>query len=519
MASIDNSKFGTLRSLFWPIYRHERRNLVPMLLMLFLICFNYSILRTIKDVILVTAAGAEVIPFIKVWAIFPMAILVTLIFTQLSNKFTQEKVFYFMVSGFLAFYAFFAFFLYPAREAMHCNQLADYLQQILPAGCKGMIFMLRYWSFTAFYVMSELWSTSIMTVLFWGLANEITKLTEAKRFYSVLSIGSNFASIAAGIIAGQVTHLEGITGLLIGKDSWEQALMILVSLIVISGIITMLIYRWMSVNVLNSSSQELDGEEKPIFKQKERLSLREGLSYVLRSNYLTCIAVIVVSYNLVINLVDVVWKDQLGLLYPSKTEYNDHLSHLLIMQGVLSTLLAVAMSQLINLFGWTKTALITPIVMLITCLGFFGFLFFQNQITDLALFSFLGMSPLAIAVYFGSIQNATIKAAKYSVFDATKEMSYIPLSHECKLQGKTAIDGIGSRFGKFGGSVIHQLLLLFFVTVGSSAPIVATILIGVIAIWIVAVRALGRQFAELNPQSDLIAREKVDLKEKPHLVT
>lgn len=505
MAETIATEFGTFRSMIWPIYRHECRKLIPMLLMLFLICFNYSALRNMKDVLVITTAGAEVIPFIKVWAILPMAIFVTFIFTKLSNKYSQERVFYFMVSGFLLFYAVFAFVLYPLRETLHCHNAADALQTMLPEGFKGFISMFRYWSFTVFYVMSELWSTSIMTVLFWGFVNEVTRLKEAKRFYSVLSIGSNFAAITSGMSAVKVSqHGYFNPNIPLGRDSWEQSMMILVLLIICSGLLTMVVFRWMNQKVLTDSEYDDLHEAKRLSQQKERLSFRDSLSYVANSNYLICIAVIVVSYNLVINLVEVVWKDQLKNLYPLPSDYSDYINNLLIVQGIVSTILALAMSKLIDGFGWTRTALITPIVMLFTCLGFFGFLFFQDRMMDFGsiAISFLGMSPFAIAVFFGSSQNALSKATKYSVFDATKEMAYIPLSHESKLKGKAAIDGVGSRFGKSGGSLIHQSLLMIFVTVQASAPYVATILVGVIVFWVIAVRSLGLQFAGINQQVD-----------------
>jgi len=95
------SEFGTIRSFLWPIYGHEMRKFVPMLLMLFFISFNYTILRNMKDAVVVTNAGAEVIPFIKVWTLLPIAILLTVVFNKLSDFFSQENAFYMMVSGFL----------------------------------------------------------------------------------------------------------------------------------------------------------------------------------------------------------------------------------------------------------------------------------------------------------------------------------------------------------------------------------------------------------------------------------
>src|ERR1700722_1929350 len=114
-------EFSKIRAFFWPIYRHEAKKIVPMMLMLFLICFNYSILRNVKDAIVVTAksSGAEVIPFIKVWVLLPMAVLVTLIFTKLTNRYSQEKVFYLTISAFLLFFGVFTFILYPYRDLLH----------------------------------------------------------------------------------------------------------------------------------------------------------------------------------------------------------------------------------------------------------------------------------------------------------------------------------------------------------------------------------------------------------------
>lgn len=115
------------------------------------------------------------------------------------------------------------------------------------------------------------------------------------------------------------------------------------------------------------------------------------------------------------------------------------------------------------------------------------------------------------------MQNCLARASKYTFFDATKEMAFIPLSKESKLKGKAAIDGVGSRLGKSGGSVVHQGLLVIFGTVASSTSIVAGILFLVIGGWIIAVRSLGKQFTQLVtqhqtltvPESDSTVRQEV----------
>lgn len=497
MSSSLEQEFGAFRAFFWPIHRNELRKLVPMLLMLFFICFNYSILRNMKDSLVVTASGAEVIPFIKVWAMLPTAVLLTFIFTRLSNIYSQERVFYIMISIFLTFFALFAYVLYPLREFLHPTIFAKALGPQLPAGFKGLIAMCCNWSFTIFYVMCELWSTSILTVLFWGFANEITKLQEARRFYGVLGVGASCAAIFAGQIANLLAG-EGIfnPSLPFGNDGWEQTMIILISVVICIGCITMCIFRWMSRNVLTEACFDEFHHAKKEMKAKNKLSVRESFAFLSNSKYLTCIAVVVVAYNLVINMSEVLWKDRLANLYPSPSDYNVFMNNLTSVIGLCATITALFMAKIIERFGWTKTALITPVMMAVTCAGFFSFLFFQDY-WGAAFMMLTGTTPLAIAVFFGAAQNCLSKAAKYSVFDATKEMAFIPLSHESKLKGKAAIDGVGSRIGKSAGSLMYQGLLMLFVTVSASTPYVAAILGTVIIFWIIAVRILGKQFNEL----------------------
>lgn len=510
--------FGKFRSFLWPIHRHEIGKLVPMLLMLFLICFNYGILRIMKDTVVVTASGAEVLPFIKVWGMLPMAILLTFLFTKLSNRYSQEQVFYMMTTGFLAFFGLFAFVLYPMRDAVHPHQMADTLQSILPAGFKGLISMFRYWTFTGFYILSELWSTIVMQILFWGFANEVTKIHESRRFYGIFGIGSNFAAIAsgqAGIFFSQETNAFN-PNIPFGADAWEQTIMLLMLVIIGSGILTMFIFRWMNRNVLNSPSFDDLHENKKAMKAKGRLSLKESFSYLSNSKYLLCIAIIVISYNLVINLAEIVWKDKVLQVYSNPNAFNKYMSGLHSIMGVVSTITAFFMAAIIGKFGWTRTALITPIIMLVTAAGFFGFLFFQDTFLDVFV-AWIGMTPLAIAVFFGSMQNVLSKAAKYSVFDTTKEMAFIPLGHECKLRGKAAIDGVGSRLGKSGGSLAHQGLLLIFTTVSACLPYVAFIFIGITALWIMAAKSLGKQFNELVASNKEKADEEAEVKAEANI--
>lgn len=147
-------------------------------------------------------------------------------------------------------------------------------------------------------------------------------------------------------------------------------------------------------------------------------------------------------------------------------------------------------------FGWGVAALITPIVLLITGVGFFSCVLFRDSL--MGVIAMMGTNPLMLAVIFGTIQNVMSKSSKYSLFDPTKEMAYIPLDQESKVKGKAAIDVVGARFGKAGGSLIQQGLLVACGSLGAITPYIAVILFGIIAAWIIAACALSKRFNALS---------------------
>lgn len=496
----DGYRFSRWRRMLWPIHRQELRKLIPLLLLFFLVSFDYNILRTMKDTLVVTAkaSGAEVIPFIKVWVMFPGAVLMTYLFTRLSNRFSRETVFYSIFILFLGFFFLFAFLLYPNREILHPNEFADKLQMILPAGCKGLIAMLRNWTFTMFYVMAELWSNIVFFVLVWGYTNQVTSIHEAKRFYGVLGFAANFSGIVAGQISVYYSGQAFNAFLPFGTTAWEQSMTILLTLVIIAGILSLGIFRKLH-GILQNDPRFFNPQDAAEQKSvKGKLSLRENFSFLFRSKYLIYITIIVIAYNVVINLVEVIWKDQLRELYPNPGDFNRYFNQVATLIGIVSTFAALFVSgNAIRKCGWTFTAMLTPLILCVTSVGFFGVYFYKEHLGIVA-HALFGMTPLALIVFLGSMQNILSRGAKYSVFDATKEMAFVPLPVESKLKGKAAIDGICNRFGKSGGSVIHQTLLLTFASFAASAPYVAAILFLIIGGWMAAARLLGKEYNQLT---------------------
>jgi len=512
MSSKGSEEFSRWRLYLWPIHRWEMKKFVPLLILYALICFNYNLLKSAKDALVITAnsSGAAVLPFIKIWVILPMALLVTFLFTRLFNRFSQERVFYIMIGGFLSFFALFALVLYPLRDVIHPHVLCDQLDAIAPK-FQPMIAMLRNWSFTLFYVISELWGTAIMSVLFWAFANEVMTVKDAKRFYGILGIGANISAIFAGQIAILVSGQMFDLSFIFGADAWGQSLGLVTTIVIFTGLLTMGFFKWYNTRIVHRDPAMKEEHVKNHAKRKKvKMGMRKSFTYLAKSKYLLCIAVLVIGFNIAINMVEITWKDQISILHPNPNDYNAYMGGVVKSIGFLSTFVAIFVSgNVIRKMGWTFSALITPVSLLFTGICFFGILLFKDNPSLISWSTALGLTPLAIGVLFGTIQNVISRTCKYTLFDATKEISFIPLSSESKFKGKAAIDGVGSRLGKTGGSIVHGGLLMVFGSVSLSTPFVGVFLLLVVFGWIVAAKSLGRQFNRLTEQD-----EKIDITEE-----
>jgi AAA family ATP:ADP antiporter len=486
-------EFSPWRAFFWPVHAFELKKVIPMLLLFFCITFNYTILRDTKDTLVVTTAGAEALPFIKVWGTMPIAILFMLIYSELSNFLSRETLFYLTISGFLVFFVLFVTVLYPHQEVLNPNAFADALKAHVPVGLYGLVECVRNWSYALFDIMAELWGSAVLGLLFWGFANDTTKISEAKRFYALFGIGANLSLLVSGPLTVCVSNIRKMVPE--GVDAWQISLNYLITFVVIVGLLTMAIYWWINRYVL-TDPRFYDPQEVKERTTKPHLSLKESLLYLASSRYILCITAIVICYGVCINLLEVTWKAQLRLQCPDPNDYNTFMGYFSTATGITTLFMMLFVGGNLLRYSWKLTALMTPLVLLITGAGFFSFVIFADTLSPyLAVF---GTSPLWLAVLIGTIQNVLSKAAKYSLLDPSKEMAYIPLDPESKVKGKAVIDVVGSRFGKSGGSFIQQIFLLFFGSLSTITPYIALTLFFFIAMWIMAVRSLSAQFAETS---------------------
>jgi len=512
MSQETTQEFTGLRKLVWPIHSFEIKKFLPMGIMMFCILFIYTVLRDTKDAILVNApgAGAESLAFAKGIGVTASAIIFMILYTKAANIFKREGLFYATALPFLVFFGLFPYFIYPHVGSIHMSLETIQSYQAAYPNLKWIIPLVGNWTYTLFYILSELWGSAILSLLFWQFANAITPVHEARRFYGMFGFVGNFGLLFSGpAIIGITRYIQGL-----GLDRFQSTglmLQYLMAFVILAGIILLSTFYWMNRNVLTDKryyDPEAMGETK---KKKAKLSMGESFKYILQSPYLGLIAMLVLAYGVSINLFEAVWKGQIKIAYPSEVEYNQVMGALSAVTGGIAIALMLVGSNLLRTFSWRTCALITPVVLIVGILVFFGVVVYNNgllpesmTINQALTEGIIQRELIVFVVIVGICVNSFGKAVKYSLFDPTKEMAYIPLDPELKVKGKAAVDVIGGRGGKSAGAYIQMGLLTVFS--GSAlytlVPIIAPITIGVVCLWILSVFNLSKRFQAITGKKE-----------------
>ena len=499
------AEFTGLRAIFWPVHNNEIKKFLPMAFMMLCILFNYTILRDTKDTLVVNApgSGAGALAFIKLYGTTPFAILFMIIYAKLANALSRENLFYAAIIPFLVFFSAFAFLIYPNVDTFHASLETIQSYQAAYPRLYWIVAVLGNWSYSIFYIFSELWGSVVISLLFWQFANEIVRVKEAKRFYGLFGFIGNIGLIISGSTIMYFSKVEA--NLPEGVDPFAVTVKYLMGAVTVAGITIVGIYYWMNRVVLTDKQYydpEESGAAKGGKKKKPKLGLAESFKYIISSPYLGCIALVVLAYGVSINLVEGVWKGQIKIRFPDKNDYNAFMGQFSMITGVVTLTLMIVGNNILRRLPWRSAALMTPIMILITSCIFFGLIIYSNDYNPFD--PFMGTTMVMAAVVVGLIQNVLSKATKYSLFDPTKEMAYIPLDQELKVKGKAAVDVIGGRAGKSGGGAVQVALLTIFAgsTLSQLAPVLAVIVIGVIILWIGSVISLAKKFYALTAEQE-----------------
>ena len=153
-----------------PILPTERSTFLALSTMMFLFIYVFTTVRDTKDTLVVSHCGAESIPYLKLYGVLPCAMMFIVAYSKASNLLGKEALFYVTLVPFFVFYSLFAFVLYPNRDSIHFPKLLGGGVQTVADAAPGPLSLIRYWSFSLYFIVSELWASAGVPLLFWQVS-------------------------------------------------------------------------------------------------------------------------------------------------------------------------------------------------------------------------------------------------------------------------------------------------------------------------------------------------------------
>ena len=196
-----------------------------------------------------------------VYGVLPISCTFLVLYSYATQKFSRATLFNIVVGIFLALYAGFAL-LYPHHEMMHFDGLATHMLDTYPTGFAGAIGMVRNWMFTLFYCTSELWGDVVLSLLFWGLANETTSLRDAPLLYPLFGVGANVAQTLAGRI------LSAFSSTTATKLSYSHQVQFCMGMVLALGVGILALHHYINVRFPHNYGDI----PKPVTRPAQKLS-------------------------------------------------------------------------------------------------------------------------------------------------------------------------------------------------------------------------------------------------------
>jgi len=502
-----------LRQTLFPIYGDEVTKFLLISSIKFFIIVVLTFTRDTKDTLIVTQCGAEAIAFLKIYGVLPAATAFIALYSKMSDSLGKKTLFYTTCVPFFIFFIIFDVLIYPNADRLHPTlaSVEAFLGTTSSSGSGGGLAVLAnivtHWTSALFYVVAEIYSSVSVGLLFWQFANDVVPVDQAKRFYPLFAQMSGLGAVLAGQYSVRFASQA---------DTFAGSLHRLTIAITFAGCMICFFYNACTnyikrnegvegevVQISNpSTTTPVEGNDNAVDKakmkkkEKPKMSMVESIKFLASSQYLRLIASLVLGYGLSINFTEVMWKSLVKKQYPNPLEYQRFMGNFSSAVGVSTCIVIFFGVHVIRILGWKVGAMATPAIMAIISIPFFACIFIGLD----------SPARLHIAVVLGTIQSLLSKTSKYALFDPTTQMSYIPLDQESKVKGKAAIDVLGSRIGKSGGSFIQQILVFGFGNIINAAPVVATIYYSILFAWLSAAKKLSTLFVA---QTEMARAEKL----------
>jgi AAA family ATP:ADP antiporter len=432
---------------------HGGEALTALLLMfnIFLLLAAYSMLKTIREPLILTVPGGAEVKSYAAAAIAGLFIILVPLYSALASRVSRVK----LINGVTLFFiaCLIAFFVLHGAG--------------VPIG-------------VAFFVWVGIFNLMVIAQL-WAFANDVYAVSQGKRLFAIIGFGASLGAIAGSFSTGQLVKLYGPYPFMLGAGVLLALCMILTNLVNVREKRA----RASAPPPTEEPGAEPKAPDDTTDPSSAPVRGRSGFALVFHDRYLLLIGLLMLVYNFVnTNGEYILGKMVLGAYVTShgaaavggmdaKKVIGEFYGNYQTIVNVISALLqAFAVSRVLKYFGVRVALLVLPVVAII------------------------GYSAMALVPVLAFIRGAKMaeNSLDYSLQNTTRNALYLPTSREAKYKAKQANDTF---FVRFGDVLSAGLVFAGTTWLGFAPREFALVNVALILVWLVLAVAIGRSFKKL----------------------
>jgi len=433
---------------------HGGEGFTALLLMLniFFLLAAYSMLKTIREPLVLTVPGGAEVKSYAAAAIAGLFLVLVPLYSALASRVSRVKLINSVTTFFIACLV--AFFVLHGAG--------------VPIG-------------VAFFIWVGIFNLMVIAQL-WAFANDVYTVPQGKRLFTIVGFGASLGAIAGAFLTGQLVKDYGPYPFMLGASVLLVVCMILTNLVNVR--------EKRARAALPPPGPDAGGEAKPGTapapgEADAPVSGRSGFALVFRDRYLLLIGLLMLLYNFVnTNGEYILGKLVLGAYITAhgaaavggldaKKVIGEFYGNYQTIVNVLSAVIqAFVVSRVLKHFGVRVALLVLPVVAII------------------------GYTAMVLVPLLAFIRGAKLaeNALDYSLQNTTKNALYLPTSREAKYKAKQANDTF---FVRFGDVLSAGLVFAGTTWLGFAPREFALVNVGLILVWLVLAVAIGRAFKRL----------------------
>jgi AAA family ATP:ADP antiporter len=447
---------------------HERRKVVLLTIIYFLVISAYTVAQGLKDSIFLSVVGREYVPLARLASLFVLIPAVLLYSKVVDNvRRYQLLAIYSIAFGVLGL----IFSVVVGHSTIGIGNT-----DASPYRIFGWLFYFFVEGYTPFVV-------SVM----WAFVNSVSSPESAKKSYGTMVAGSKLGGMLGAGIPWLLFALDDYAGAPIAGQVFTHQLVLAVASTLLLTV-PLVIYHLIRVvpgKYLHGYEAAYQFEKHQKQVGKEKTGLFSGLVLLLKYPYVLGIFGVVYFYeviNTVLGYMRLGAAEEYGVTLAGKGAY--------LFQ---SYFLVHSVGFVISLFGtkWLMSHMGERIcLILIPVVTGFGVLYYL-----------LATSPSSLIFAF-----TVMKAVNYAFSYPVRESLYIPTAKAIKFKSKSWIDAFGSKFAKVNGS--SYVLLMQRAGPGVLAVAEPLFFVVIIGLWTVTAYGLGRRFERSVVNQEVIGSEE-----------